>query len=117
MAERRPRPISAATHRAGQRRVLTIAHRFGFVGRVEYRHAHSNAGGAQYGRAVAQENDVLVVFAKAFNRDADPDDFSKQSLHMNAATRSQRATSDSHGIFPLHGPLRQKKSSHRYWDR
>lgn len=80
MANGRPRPISEAARRARQRRVVAIAHRFGFVGRVEYRHLHSQAGGAQYGLAVTQEQDVLVVFADAFARDADPDDFSLEAI-------------------------------------
>jgi hypothetical protein len=75
MAQRRLRPISAAERLARQRRVSRVAHRLGFVGRVEYRHVQSQAGGAQYGRAATPEQDLLTVYADAFARDADPDDF------------------------------------------
>lgn len=85
MAPPRPRPITASERLARQQRAAHIARRMGFVGRVEYRHVFSQAGGAQYGLATAPEQDLLTVYAEAFTRDADPDDFSwKRSLPMNA---------------------------------
>ena len=52
----------------------------GFVGRLEYRHVISLAGGAQFGLAAAPEKDLLTVYAEAFERDADPDDFSLEAI-------------------------------------
>lgn len=52
----------------------------GFVGRVEYRHVASQSGGAQYGRGVGEAADLLTVFAEAFDRDADPADFSLRAM-------------------------------------
>jgi hypothetical protein len=52
----------------------------GFVGRVEYRHVFSTAGGAQYGLATRSQDDLLIVYADAFERDADPEDFSLEAL-------------------------------------
>lgn len=53
-----------------------MARAVGFVGRVEYRHVFSQTGGAQYGRGAGDAGDLLTVYAEAFERDADPDDFS-----------------------------------------
>jgi hypothetical protein len=53
---------------------------WGFVGRVEYGHVYSRTGGARYGRAVVQEEDLLVVYAEAFERDAVADDFSLDAI-------------------------------------
>ena len=52
----------------------------GFIGRIEYRHVYSQSGGAQYGLAASQENDLLTVYAEAFERDADPDEFSLEAI-------------------------------------
>jgi hypothetical protein len=52
----------------------------GFVGRIEYRHVHSQTGGAQYGQGSRAEEDLLTVYAEAFERDADPDDFSLRAI-------------------------------------
>jgi hypothetical protein len=52
----------------------------GFVGRVEYRHVYSQTGGAQYGRGSTSEDDLLTVFAEAFERDADREDFSLEAI-------------------------------------
>jgi hypothetical protein len=57
-----------------------VARRLGFVGRVEYRHVYSQAGGAQYGLAEVPERDVLIVYAEAFKRDANPEDFSLEAI-------------------------------------
>src|SRR6266852_8123920 len=80
MPERFPQPISPAERRALQRRVAQIARRLGFVGRVEYRHVYSKAGGAQYGLAASAEHDLLLVYAEAFERDAASDDFSLEAI-------------------------------------
>src|SRR5262249_39278428 len=63
-----------------QRRALQVARRLGFLGRVEYRHVYSLAGGAQYGLGVMPDQDLLIVYAEAFERDADPDDFSLEAI-------------------------------------
>jgi hypothetical protein len=57
-----------------------MAKDFGFVGNVEYRHVYSQTGGAQYGRGSTPANDLLTVYAEAFERDADPEDFSLAAM-------------------------------------
>ena len=52
----------------------------GFVGNIEYRHVYSQAGGAQYGLATTAEEDLLIVYVEAFERDADPNEFSLESI-------------------------------------
>jgi hypothetical protein len=47
---------------------------------VEYRHVYSQTGGAQYGRGNTPEEDLLTVYAEAFERDADPQDFSLEAM-------------------------------------
>jgi hypothetical protein len=59
---------------------VRIAKGFGFVGQVEYRHVFSQTGGAQYGRGSTPEADLLTVYAEAFERDADPEDFSLEAM-------------------------------------
>lgn len=87
--EHRPlQPITQAEARHRLKRVTSIARRFGFVGRIEYRHVVTDTGGAQYGLATSAEEDLLVVDARAFQRDADPDDFSKRLSRMSVGTRS-----------------------------
>jgi hypothetical protein len=71
-----PRPLTPGEQAARRRRAARIANQLGFVGRVEYRHVYSQTGGAQYGRGSSQEADLLTVYAEAFERDADPEDFS-----------------------------------------
>jgi hypothetical protein len=80
MPQRRPSPISATERSARRRRASQVARRLGFLGRVEYRHVDSLAGGAQYGLAVTPNQDLLIVYAEAFERDADPDDFSLEAI-------------------------------------
>src|SRR5579862_381804 len=80
MATSEPRPVTAAERRARQRRVARLARGLGFVGHIEYRHVHSQTGGAQYGRGSAAEEDLLTVYAEAFERDADPNDFSLAAI-------------------------------------
>lgn len=75
-----PKPISAAEQRARLRRTRRIGHRLGFVGRLEYRHVYSRSGGAQFGIGPSIEDDLLVVYAEAFARDADADDFSLEAI-------------------------------------
>jgi len=50
------------------------------VGRVEYRHVYSQTGGAPYARGSTAAEDLLTVYAEAFERDADPDDFSLEAI-------------------------------------
>ena len=52
----------------------------GFVGRVEYRHVYSRSGGEQHGIGPMPAEDLLVVYAEAFERDADPADFSLDAI-------------------------------------
>jgi hypothetical protein len=76
----RPEPISASERMARQRRASEAARHLGFIGNVEYRHVYSQAGGAQYGLGVTPEQDLLITYAEAFERDADPDDFSLEAI-------------------------------------
>jgi hypothetical protein len=76
----KPPPITAAEHAARIRRIERIARTFGFVGRIEYHHLFSQSGGAQYGLARQPDDDRLIVFAEAFQRDADPTDFSLEAI-------------------------------------
>jgi hypothetical protein len=71
-----PEPIPTAETRRRRARTLRLARSVGFVGRVEYQHVYSQTGGAQYGRGVGERGDLLSVYAEAFERDADPEDFS-----------------------------------------
>jgi hypothetical protein len=80
MATPEPRPLTAAERRARRRRVARLARGLGFVGHIEYRHVYSQTGGAQYGRGSAAEEDLLTVYAEAFDRDADPEDFSLAAM-------------------------------------
>lgn len=75
-----PPALTAAALRARRTRVARLARRLGFVGRVEYRHAYSRSGGATYGQAATPEEDVLRVYAEAFERDRDPDEFSLNAI-------------------------------------
>jgi len=52
----------------------------GFSGRVEYRHVLSGTGGAQFGLGPDVAHDLVVVYAEAFARDADPHDFSLDAI-------------------------------------
>ena len=80
MARARPRRLSASALAGRVERVAEAARRVGFVGRVEYRHVYSQAGGAQYGLAATVSDDLLIVYAEAFERDADPKDFSLEAI-------------------------------------
>lgn len=59
---------------------MKLARAVGFTGRVEYRHVYAQTGGAQYGQGAADGSDLLTVFAEAFERDTDPDDFSLPAI-------------------------------------
>jgi hypothetical protein len=80
MAELSPRPLSPAERRARHSHVARLARGLGFVGRIEYRHVYSQTGGAHYGRGSTADEDLLTVYAEAFERDADPDDFSLKAI-------------------------------------
>jgi hypothetical protein len=80
MESHSPATLSPDEMRVRQRMVLKVARSLGFIGRVEYRHVYSQTGGAQYGRGSAVRGDLLTVFAEAFDRDADPSDFSLSAM-------------------------------------
>lgn len=80
MREQRPEQISVRELRARRKRVWRIARELGFVGRVQYQHAYSLAGGAQYGLAASPQLDLLTIYAEAFERDANPDDYSLEAI-------------------------------------
>jgi hypothetical protein len=80
MPSDRPTPITRTELAARERRVARIARRLGFVGKVGYRHASSRSGGAQYVPAANPDDDLLIVFAEAFDRDSNATDFSLESI-------------------------------------
>lgn len=80
MSARGPDPISSDERSVRVRRVRRIAKGFGYVGQIEYRHVYSNSGGAQFGLGSEPRSDLLVVYAEAFTRDADPEDFSLEAI-------------------------------------
>lgn len=80
MTRPEPEPISAAERARRLTHATRSARRLGFVGRVEYRHVFSGAGGAQFGLGSSAANDLLVVYAEAFARDANPKDFSLDAI-------------------------------------
>jgi hypothetical protein len=80
MANLEPRHLTAAERRARRSRVARLARGLGFIGRIEYRHVYSQTGGAQYGRGRTADQDLLTVYAEAFERDADPEDFSLAAM-------------------------------------
>ena len=73
-------PLTPAERRARRNRVARLARTIGFIGRIEYRHVYSQTGGAQYGRGSTEAEDLLTVYAEAFERDADPEDFSLEAI-------------------------------------
>lgn len=73
-------PISPAEVKARTKRVLAVARKLGFVGAVQYRHAISASGGAIYCLGPTIDEDMLVVYAEAFARDAAGDDFSLEAI-------------------------------------
>ena len=75
-----PDPISAVELEARLRRVMAVSVDLGFVGSVEYRHVYSRTGGAQYCIGPSADDDIMVLYAEAFERDADPADFNLEAL-------------------------------------
>jgi len=75
-----PRPLTPAERRARRNRVVRVARALGFSGRIEYCHVYSQTGGAQFGLGSVAEQDVLTVYAEAFERDASPGDFSLEAM-------------------------------------
>jgi hypothetical protein len=75
-----PRPLTSADRRARRNRIARIARALEFIGHIEYRHVYSQTGGAQYGRGSKIDDDLLTVYAEAFERDADPEDFSLEAI-------------------------------------
>lgn len=80
MTPKRPKPISAAALAKREHRVAAIARGMGFIGRIEYRHVYSQTGGAQYGLAHDVKDDLLTVYAEAFDKDSDPGEFSLEAM-------------------------------------
>ena len=75
-----PPPLSPAALRVRRNRIARLAEKLGFVGRVEYRHVYSRTGGATYGQAATADQDLLTVYVDAFERDANPDEFSLNAI-------------------------------------
>lgn len=63
-----------------QHQVTEIARAFGFVGGISYRHVYGKCGGAQYCFGAEAADDLLLVYADAFDRDQDKDDFSLNAI-------------------------------------
>ena len=80
MATPAPKRLTVAQQRTRLNRIERIARQLGFAGGVEYRHVYSKTGGAQYGRGSTEADDRLIVYAEAFDRDADPDGFSLTAI-------------------------------------
>jgi hypothetical protein len=80
MASPSPPPLSTAERRTRRNRIVRLARQLGFVGQIEYRHVYSQTGGAQYGRGSTPAEDLLTVYAEAFERDANPEDFSLEAI-------------------------------------
>lgn len=75
-----PRPITPSERRGRLGPIRKAARLLGFVGAAQYQHAYSKSGGAQYLIGPNPDEDLLIVYAEAFERDADPDDFSLDAL-------------------------------------
>ena len=80
MIDHEPEPISPANRKARVHRIDEIGRRLGFEGEIEYRHVYSRSGGAQYCVGPSADGDLLVVYAEAFERDANPDDFPLEAI-------------------------------------
>jgi hypothetical protein len=76
----RPDAISANKLKARLKRITAISRELGFVGSVEYRHVYSQSGGAQYGIGASATDDIMVLYAEAFERDANPEDYCLEAL-------------------------------------
>jgi hypothetical protein len=79
MSQREPKAIGRREAVRRRQRIGRIARSCGFRGRIEYRHVYSQSGGAQFCIG-AKGDDVLIVYAEAFDRDRDPDDFSLRAV-------------------------------------
>lgn len=75
-----PPPLTPWEQRERRRHATRLARELGFVGRMEYRHVYSNTGGASYGQSPLESMDLLIVYAEAFERDANPDDYSLRAI-------------------------------------
>ncbi len=75
-----PPPLSRVQERQRLRRITQIGRSLGFVGSIEYRHVYSQTGGPQYGRGSLSSRDLLIVYAEAFDRDSDCEDFSLTAI-------------------------------------
>jgi hypothetical protein len=104
MARIWPRPLTPAELRGRRLLVTRLAREFEFVGRVEYQHVYSQTGGAQYGRGSTIDQDLLTVYAEAFERDADPEDFS-----LNAILAHERG----HQLLARHPRIARRVSAAR----
>jgi ribosomal protein L18 len=80
MSSDAPKPLTDAEQRRRRGIVTRLARKLGFVGRVEYRHVLSRSGGAQYCQVKMPKNDVLIVYADAFDRDQSRADFSLTAI-------------------------------------
>lgn len=80
MPQREPNEIDQREARRRRQRVGRLARSLGFHGRVEYRHVYSQSGGAQYCVGTDSTTDVMIVYAEAFDRDDDPQDFSLRAI-------------------------------------
>jgi hypothetical protein len=80
VAKREPPPIGRFKIEGRRDRVARIARSLRFLGRIEYRHVYSQTGGTQYCVGPTTDQDLLVVYAEAFDRDRDPSDFSLEAI-------------------------------------
>lgn len=80
MPAREPKELNEHQIARRQRQVALLATAFGFTGQIEYRHAYSQSGGAQFCFGPGAASDVLLVYAEAFERDRAPDDFSLSAI-------------------------------------
>src|SRR5947208_1557305 len=108
-----PPPLSAAERRARRGRVVRTARQLGVVGRIEYRHVYSQTGGAQYGLATTPEDDLLTVYAEAFDRDASPDDFSLEAIVAHERGSCWPGPRASRAGWPVASPGPARKSCPR----
>jgi hypothetical protein len=85
MSRREPQAIDNRETVRRQRYAVRLARSVGFRGCVEYRHAYSQTGGAQYCIGPEVDADVLLVYAEAFERDTDPHDFGLSAMVAHEA--------------------------------
>lgn len=80
MLDKSPEELTPNELRARRQQVRRIAHKLGFLGRIRYAHAYSRSGGATYARGIGAEDDRLTVYAEAFDRNANPLEFSLEAI-------------------------------------